>query len=220
MKFRVETTAFLTRYLETFSFLLPSNRSGIIDEKIEEIIEKESTSQIIEFGAGMSKRGYRFSKKYPAIAYIESDLPDMVLKKRRKINGKKTENHFVFPFDVINGDYRAIKYLSKNSSGGKTIFVAEGLMLYVGQKTRYVLGQTREVLSLTGGGYLVFDAMHEEDEKRRFVKFLRLLAPLFKENPQPNFRDGEEGKRALGILGFSSVDFEKQWVNNIYVAAC
>lgn len=220
MKFRVETTAFLTRYLETFSFLLPSNRSGMIDEKIEGIITECSISQIIEFGAGMSERGSRFSKKYPAITYIESDLPDMVLKKIRKINGKKTENHFVFPFDVINGDYRAIKYFNKNSGGGKTIFVAEGLMLYTGKKTRYVLGQIREVLSFAGGGYLVFDAMHEEDEKLRFVKFLRLLAPLFKENPQPNFRDGEEGKRALEILGFSSVDFEKQWINNIYVAAC
>jgi len=46
------------------------------------------------------------------------------------------------------------------------------------------------------------------------------LALLFKQNPQPNFQDGKEEKRVLKGLGFSLVDFEKQWISNMYTAEC
>ena len=48
-------------------------RHGLIDQRIHHLIKLHPNLQIVEIAAGLSPRGWRFRKQYPAITYIEID---------------------------------------------------------------------------------------------------------------------------------------------------
>jgi O-methyltransferase involved in polyketide biosynthesis len=58
-------------------------RHGAIDALLEVAIEEGGVTQVIELAAGLSPRGWRFSRRYGAsLTYIEADLPAMAERKR------------------------------------------------------------------------------------------------------------------------------------------
>src|SRR5262245_8502192 len=58
-------------------------RHRVIDHLLERAIAAGRVSQVIEIAAGLSPRGWRFTRDHgDAITYVEADLPDMAARKR------------------------------------------------------------------------------------------------------------------------------------------
>ena len=58
-------------------------RHLLIDNLLDEAIERGEVSQVIEVAAGLSPRGWRFAERYgERLTYIETDLPGMAARKR------------------------------------------------------------------------------------------------------------------------------------------
>jgi O-methyltransferase involved in polyketide biosynthesis len=57
-------------------------RHRLIDHLLETEIEAGVIGQVIEVAAGLSPRGWRMTRQYPELRYIEADLPGMIARKR------------------------------------------------------------------------------------------------------------------------------------------
>lgn len=194
-------------------------RSEVFNKVIEMIIDNNDVGQIIEFGSGWSDRGLIFSRLYPVINYIDTDLPTIIDLKNIRIENRPN-NYYIKPFNVVTNN---IGDLFKNdfNNSEKTIFIFEGLALYLSRESlSRFLGEIRFFLKNNGGGYVLFDAMHKEDEKTKIVKFLRwFVCPFFKEIPVPNFDNMTGGEEFLRKNGFNKTKTEKQGIINFYCAA-
>ncbi|MBI1987868.1 MAG: hypothetical protein HYS70_05935, partial [Nitrospinae bacterium] len=160
----------------------------------------------------------KFTEKYPNLAYIESDLPEVINFKTEMIPLKR-DNHILKPFNVIDDD---IFMFDEYIYNPKTIMVAEGVMFYLRKNEMlYFLENIMRFLRLQGDGYFIFDAMHWEDETLTIRSMRKILVPLLKlENaPWPNFQDYHDGRNTLETKGFRVVGFEKKGKINIYTAA-
>ena len=87
------------------AYLLARHRA--IDARLERAIDEAGVTQVIEIAAGLSPRGWRFSKRYGArLHYVEADLPDMAARKRRALErmGSLGERHEVRALDALAED--------------------------------------------------------------------------------------------------------------------
>ncbi|HTX10183.1 MAG TPA: class I SAM-dependent methyltransferase [Solirubrobacteraceae bacterium] len=87
------------------SYLLARHRA--IDALLERAIESGEVSQVIEVAAGLSPRGWRFTRRYgERLVYIEADLPEMAERKRAALERMRSlgESHRVRALDVLRGD--------------------------------------------------------------------------------------------------------------------
>ena len=96
----------------------------------------DSASQIIEFAAGVSPRGYQWSQMSPGTIYIESDLPQLMIRKakivRNSLIANATVNRGVLHYcatDVLDLDSMLEALKSIDTHLPFTI-VTEGLLLY------------------------------------------------------------------------------------------
>jgi O-methyltransferase involved in polyketide biosynthesis len=107
--------------------------SQIFDSKIEE----EIPEQIIDLGAGYSLRGFNFCRKNSDVVYVDSDLEDVILRKKhillslcQKENIDFPKNLHLIAIDVLKDDF-----VSKTESlilpFKKTMIIAEGLTSYL-----------------------------------------------------------------------------------------
>jgi O-methyltransferase involved in polyketide biosynthesis len=95
-----------------------------------------SASQIIEFAAGVSPRGYQWSQLSPGTIYIESDLPQLMIRKakivRNSLMAAATENRGVLHYcatDVLDRD-SLLEALNSIDTHMPFTIVTEGLLLY------------------------------------------------------------------------------------------
>ncbi len=96
----------------------------------------EAASQIIEFAAGVSPRGYQWSQMSPGTIYIESDLPLLMNRKakmvRNSLMANASDNRGVLHYcaiDVLDLDSMLVALNSIDTHMPFTI-VTEGLLLY------------------------------------------------------------------------------------------
>lgn len=57
-------------------------RHFLIDRELDTLIAKHPGLQVLEIACGLSPRGHRFTRRHPALAYVEADLPGMVARKQ------------------------------------------------------------------------------------------------------------------------------------------
>lgn len=57
-----------------------------IDWLLEREIRAGRVGQVLEIAAGLSPRGLRLTARYPALRYVEADLPAMIAEKRRLLS--------------------------------------------------------------------------------------------------------------------------------------
>jgi hypothetical protein len=60
-------------------------RHQAIDRLLEQAVERDGITQVVEIAAGLSARGWRFASRYPELTYVEADLTDMADRKRRSL---------------------------------------------------------------------------------------------------------------------------------------
>lgn len=112
-------------------FLL--QRHTVIDHRIEQLIENQGVTQILELACGLSPRGYRLKKKYPHIKYIEADLPGMAERKRQLIAPLiDPSSHQVCACNILepDGEMSIEHLLSQFNPNEPTLVVTEGLVNY------------------------------------------------------------------------------------------
>jgi O-methyltransferase involved in polyketide biosynthesis len=82
-------------------------RHHAIDTLLEAAIERGEISQVVELGAGLSPRGWRFASRHgDALTYVETDLPAMARRKRTLLERADlmTAGHRVRALDAFAAD--------------------------------------------------------------------------------------------------------------------
>lgn len=115
-------------------------RHRIIDARLTEAIESRRVGQVIEVAAGMSPRGWRFSRRYgDRLTYVEADLPAMAERKRRALTraGALGDHHRVVDLDALTDSGRlSLPALAGELEGAQGLaVVTEGLLNYFDRNT-------------------------------------------------------------------------------------
>jgi O-methyltransferase involved in polyketide biosynthesis len=115
-------------------------RHRIIDARLTEAIESRRVGQVIEVAAGMSPRGWRFSRRYgERLTYVEADLPAMAERKRRALTraGALGDRHRVVDLDALTDSGRlSLPALAGELDGAQGLaVVTEGLLNYFDRNT-------------------------------------------------------------------------------------
>ena len=104
-----------------------------IDAILQESAGKD-LKQVVNIGAGLDSRPYRFQKQMPAIRFFEVDTPAAVARKKELVAaalGQLSKNVTYVPVDYrsreIDGALKQAGYDQK----GKTLFVWEGVTPYI-----------------------------------------------------------------------------------------
>ncbi len=102
-------------------------RHRLIDHLLAEAIEAGRIGSVVELAAGMSPRGLAFTERFPALTYVETDLPGMVARKRRALGPSA---HRVEVLDVLERDgFNALAETLDPAQG--LAVVSEGLLNYL-----------------------------------------------------------------------------------------
>ena len=110
--------------------------------------------QIVEFGAGISPRGYQWSLMNPGTIYLESDLAQLMIHKAKLIRNARLKGslesrglHHCCGVDVLDRD-SLFKAVSMLDSEQPFTLVTEGLLLYFGEpEMRLFLANMQELLT-------------------------------------------------------------------------
>jgi O-methyltransferase involved in polyketide biosynthesis len=195
--------------LETY--LLARHRA--IDDLLTTAIEERGATQVIEVACGLSPRGWRFTQRYgDRLVYIEADLPDMALRKRRALErmGSLSERHRVEELDALrdSGPGSLAELASTLDPDRPLVIVTEGLLSYFEKEP--MLGMWRrfaEALSGFAWGRYFSDLHLSEDARGPLVHGFRALLSAFVRGPvELHFEDADEAIKALREAGFSSAE--------------
>lgn len=110
-------------------------RHLMMDQRISQLIEQEGVTQILEIACGLSPRGYKFSRKYPGLHYVEADLPDMARRKQALLLEHKGfgPHHKVVTCNILtSGAPDGLDFVLENvlDPARPTIIITEGLINY------------------------------------------------------------------------------------------
>lgn len=178
-------------------------RHRLIDQRLKELIAQHPDLQIIEIAAGLSPRGWRFRQKYPAISYIEVDLPAMAAIKREALQPIEPDAK-VYGCDIFSEQFQQI--LKQDLDHSRPIAVlSEGLINYF---SKDLIGKLSQILS-TGfqqfpNGYFISDLYPEPTHRLAKViwQSSKLLKFLSKSEFQFYFTSPQEAAEFFKTHGF------------------
>jgi methyltransferase (TIGR00027 family) len=108
-------------------------RTRYIDTVVEEALMAGAT-QIVVLGAGMDSRAYRFAGVGSGVRAYELDLPQTQQYKKQRVTellGSLPANVTYVPIDFARQDLEEVLTRSGYDAGKKTIFVWEGVTMYI-----------------------------------------------------------------------------------------
>jgi O-methyltransferase involved in polyketide biosynthesis len=190
-------------------YLLARHRA--IDLLLERAIEEHGVSQVLELAAGLSARGWRFTTRYPQIRYIEGDLPDMVVRKRRslqRVDGR-SDQHQVVELDVLreSGPGSLDSVAAELEPNGGLAIITEGLLGYL--PTERVEGIWRRCAQTLGDfahGNYISDVHLSSLQTIETRAFRLLLSAFVRGRVHLHFRDPADVVDALIAAGFARAE--------------
>ena len=181
-------------------------RHRVIDHRLTTLIESGQVTQVIEVAAGLSPRGWRFSRDHPGLTYVEADLPAMAARKR-KVLERIGYTHQVADLDALADDGPlSLAHLasSLDSTDGLAI-ITEGLLMYFDRPD--VEGMWHRFASaLSGfsyGAYLSDLHLLSENSHPLVTAGRRLLGWGVRGDVHFSFEDETDALAALSDAGFS-----------------
>ncbi len=182
-------------------YLLARHRA--IDTLLERAIEEHGVTQVIEVASGLSPRGWRFTQRYgERLTYIETDLPEMVERKRRALE-RMGAHHRVEAVDALEEDGLAKLAGELDHDSGLAI-ITEGLLGYL--PTDEVTALWRRFASVLGdfaSGRYISD-LHLAGVRTAEVRAFRILLSAFvRGRVYLHFEHGEAATAALLAAGFT-----------------
>jgi len=111
-------------------------RHRVLDEMLGGVIEERGVTQVLELAAGLSPRGWRFTRDYgDSLTYLETDLAPMVRRKRAALKriGPPSRGHGVAELDVLRDDGPAslANVVSGLDPDRGLAVISEGLLSYL-----------------------------------------------------------------------------------------
>jgi O-methyltransferase involved in polyketide biosynthesis len=189
------------------SYLLARHRA--IDALLEDAIERDGISQVIEVAAGMSPRGWRFAQRYGGdLLYIEADLPGMAARKRRALErmGALGEHHRVAEVDALSdrGPDSLIGVADGLDAARGLAIITEGLLGYLSDSdVRDIWGRFADVLSGFSPGRYISDIHLGEAQDLQVRAFRVLLSVFVRGRVHLHFDTPQDAVEALYDAGFS-----------------
>lgn len=190
------------------SYLLARHRA--IDALLERAIESGEVSQVIEVAAGLSPRGWRFTRRYgKRLVYVEADLPGMAERKRAALEriGSLGERHRVSEVDVLRhddgpGSLAAVAGELDRSRG--LAIVSEGLLGYLpSDAVAAIWRRFATTLGEFAAGRYISD-LHLGGVISPQVRVFRVaLSAFVRGRVYLHFSNAPEAERALRTAGFA-----------------
>lgn len=182
---------------------------------IEQVRTRFDATQILELASGLLPRGTILSQD-PAIAFIESDLSEMIRQKQQLVQqliGKRSNLHFLEIDATSDLNPRTVSdYFQPNKP---VTILCEGLLMYLtfAEKQR-VFANVRNILQTYGGVWITADLttklraekLEERDSALQLVrqKIVNSTGRSFAEN---EFDDLEHVKQFVQEQGFQAEQF-------------
>jgi O-methyltransferase involved in polyketide biosynthesis len=190
-------------------------RHRAIDQLLDQAILDGRVGQVIEIAAGLSPRGWDFSRRYgKQIKYIEADLPDMARRKRELLEraGLESRNHRVVELDALaDTGPHSLAALAKTLDPKKGLaIVTEGLINYF--DTPAVLGMWRRFAAALGRfphGLYLSDLHLAEDAGLGVQTFARVLGLFVRGRVYLHFGSEAEAETALRDSGFATAQLRQ-----------
>jgi len=147
-------------------------RYKLSGQAIRQTIEKLGIKRGLELAAGFSQRGLEFTRDYPGLVYVESDISDGFKQKPELIRRVADEEGVAMPrglsFVMLDaqkrGDYKSV--LNEFFPNGQAMWIyAEGLFAYWDEeKKANLLGIARDIFTSRPGSKLITPdlSMHNE----------------------------------------------------------
>jgi O-methyltransferase involved in polyketide biosynthesis len=127
----------------TFEDLLLA-RHRVLDALLEGAIERGEIGQVIEIAAGLSARGWRFTRRHgDALTYVEADLPRMAARKNELLARLGGALPRVVAIDALRDDGpESLPAIADTLDPGVgTAIITEGLLNYFDRATVFAMWQ-------------------------------------------------------------------------------
>lgn len=182
-------------------------RHALIDHLITEAIEKEGYTQVLEVAAGLSSRGYRFTNKYPELAWIEFDLRGMSLAKRRLLKKVKIPANLKFVSGNVLDSFQDFYHsLGKDwDNHKKTLLITEGLINYLAEEEMMHAWKNFAGLCKSGMLRYISDIHPQSFNQSHPLMSLggQILGFFVKGEVLFHFHNQEELRKAMDKVGFT-----------------
>lgn len=184
-------------------------RHRAIDQRLAEAIEAGAIGQVIEVAAGLSPRGWDFSRRYgPRLRYVEADLPSMAAIKRRRLvdAGALSAGHEIADLDALaeRGPLSLATLAARLDPGVGTAIITEGLLNYFDEAA--VRGIWRRFAAaldnFRAGLYLSDLHLRDENQGTATRRFVSLLSLFVRGRVHLHFDSAAQGVDALRDSGF------------------
>ncbi len=190
-------------------------RHRVIDHLLARAIEAGEVSQVIEVAAGLSPRGWRMTRRYPALRYVEADLPGMAARKRRVLAAAEPAgpDHDVVEIDALadEGDHSIGAIAGRLDRGRGTAIITEGLLNYfpgaqaVGMWRRFAAALRR----FPSGVYLSELTVAADARGVPLQVFRLALGAFVRGGVYLDFPDELAARRELAVAGFDAVEIHR-----------
>lgn len=184
-------------------------RHRLIDHLLTEAIEAGEVTQVIEVAAGLSPRGWRMTRRYPALRYVEADLPAMAARKREVIAraAPAGPHHEIVEVDALaDAGPASIGAIADQLDPGRgAAIVTEGLLNYFpGEAVVKMWRRFGAALARFPAGRYLADLSLGEDARGVAAQlFLAALGAFVRGGTYVDFDDEAAAARELRIAGFA-----------------
>lgn len=186
-------------------------RHRLIDHLLVAAIDAGAVGQVIEVAAGLSPRGWRMSRRFPELRYVEADLPAMAARKR-EILGRATPvgpRHEVVEVDALadTGPTSIAGIAERLDAGVGTAIITEGLLNYFpGDAVIKMWRRFGAALARFPAGLYLSDLSLASDVRGVPAQLFRAaLGAFVRGGVYLHFEDEAAARRELEIAGFARV---------------
>lgn len=191
-------------------------RHRAIDAMLEQAIERDGICQIVEVAAGLSARGWRFNQRYgDRIRYIETDLPNMVSRKRALLEPHHTlnEHHQVRSVDALaeSGEDSLMALCHSLDPSKGLVIITEGLVNYFDTDSVLALWRNFSHSSQRFNQALYLSDMHLKGTSQGLLvnSFRLLLSSFVRGKVSLHFENKQEAQTALVRCGFQQAQLHE-----------
>ena len=103
-------------------------RHTMLDQHLEDLIQKYPDLQVLEIACGLSPRGWWFRQHHPSICYRELDLPDMAATKQAALQQIETDADDVLSVDLFTEAF--VSAFTVFDPHRPLVVISEGLINY------------------------------------------------------------------------------------------
>lgn len=112
-------------------------RHRIIDQQLDQLLERHPDLQVVEIAAGLSPRGWHYRQQVPQLRYIEVDLPDMAASKRTALAQAGQPEAEVLAIDLFTPQLDDL--FACLDQERPVVIISEGLVNYFSQHMLHTL---------------------------------------------------------------------------------